>query len=108
MPDVNMKDLMNKAQEIQGQMQEAQKAITAIEVVGESGKGAHSVKVYLRGDHVTLRTEISPVLLSEDEEILEDLITAAFNDAHKKIEEQTRAKMSDFMKVKLPEDFNTE
>jgi nucleoid-associated protein EbfC len=101
MPD--MKELMEKAKEMQGQMQKAQQEITAIKVTGESGGGM--VKVQLNGAHRALRVEISPTLLDEDEqETLEDLIAAAINSASDKIEESTKQKMTDIAKdMKLPE-----
>ncbi|MEC8898060.1 MAG: YbaB/EbfC family nucleoid-associated protein, partial [Pseudomonadota bacterium] len=71
----NMGDLMKKAQQMQEQMQKAQEEIAKAEVTGESGAGL--VKVTMNGRHDVRKVDIDPSLLSEDKEILEDLLAAA-------------------------------
>jgi len=102
----NMKELMEKAKEMQQQMQEAQKEILSINVEGVAGGGM--VKINMNGAHQIppAGVKISPTLMEEDEEMLGDLIAAAINDASKKIEEVTKEKMTSMAKdMKLPEDF---
>ena len=88
----NMGDLMKKAQQMQEQMQKAQEEIAKAEVTGESGAGL--VKVTMNGRHDVKKVEIDPSLLSEDKEILEDLLAAAVNDAVRKVEQNSQDKMS--------------
>ena len=100
--DVN--ELMSKAKDMQEQMQTAQKEIAEIKVVGQAGGGL--VKVTMNGAHYLEKTEVSPTVMSEDEEYLEDLVTAAVNDAVKKIEEGTKGKMMEIAKgFQMPEGF---
>lgn len=77
-------NLMKQAQQLQAKMAEMEKQIEAMEVTGESGAGM--VKVTLNG-HNELRTlKIDPsVVDGSDVEMLEDLITAGFNDAKNKV-----------------------
>ena len=82
--------LMKKAQEMQVNMQKAQDEVAKIEVEGESGAGM--VKVIMTGKHDLKKVIIEPSMM-DDKEMLEDLIAAAVNDATRKIEEQTTAKM---------------
>jgi nucleoid-associated protein EbfC len=81
-------DLMKQAQQLQEQMQKAQEQLAAAEVVGEAGAGL--VKVTMTGRHDVRRVTIDPSLLSEDKEILEDLLAAAVNDAVRRVEEKNR------------------
>ena len=97
-------DLMAKAQDMQNQMKDIQSQISAIEVTGESGGGL--VKVTMNGSHYVTRVEISPTLMGEEEDMLEDLVAAAFNDAANKIEKATKDAMSNLAKnINLPEGF---
>ncbi len=99
-PDMN--ELMKKAKEMQDQMQQAQKQIASIEVIGQSGNGL--VKVYMRGDHYANKVEVSDTLMKEDREMAEELFCAAINDAVKKLEEETRTRMMDLAKnFQMPE-----
>lgn len=84
--------LMKQAQEMQEKMQQAQDDVANIEVNGESGAGL--VKVTMTGRHDVKRIEIADDLLSEDKEILEDLIAAAVNDAVRKVETESKEKMA--------------
>ena len=84
--------LMKQAQEVQANMQKAQESIGSIEVNGESGAGM--VKVVMSGRHEVRRVEIDPELLSEDKEMLEDLVAAAINDAVHRVDEVVKETMA--------------
>jgi hypothetical protein len=73
-------------------MAKAQAEIATIEVIGESGGGM--VKVTMTGKHEVKRVQIEPAVVSEDREMLEDLIAAATNDAVHKVEARTQEKMA--------------
>ena len=88
----NINNLMKQAQAMQANMQKAQAEIANIEVIGESGGGM--VKVTMSGKHEVKRVQIEPSVVSEDREMLEDLVAAAMNDAVHKVEAATTAKMS--------------
>jgi hypothetical protein len=88
-------NLMRQAQQMQENMQKAQAELAGIEVTGESGAGM--VKVTLNGRHEAKKVSIEPKLLGEDKDLLEDLLTAAFNDAVRKIAARTQEKYSGLM-----------
>ena len=84
--------LMKQAQAMQENMKQAQDAIAAMEVEGEAGGGM--VKVVMTGRHDIKRVSIAPTLLSEDKDMLEDLVAAAMNDAVRKVEAASQQKMA--------------
>jgi nucleoid-associated protein EbfC len=84
--------LMKQAQTMQENMKLAQEAIAAMEVEGEAGGGM--VKIVMTGRHDVKRVTISPTLLSEDKDMLEDLVAAALNDAVRKVEAASQQKMA--------------
>ena len=88
-------NLMRQAQQMQENMQKAQAELAEIEVTGESGAGM--VKVTLNGRHEAKSVVIEPKLLGEDKDMLEDLLTSAFNDAVRKIAARTQEKYSGLM-----------
>jgi nucleoid-associated protein EbfC len=88
----NMGELMKQAQKMQEKMQKQQEALASQEVTGESGAGM--VRVVMNGRHDVRKVTLDPSLLSEDKELLEDLLAAAVNDAVRKIEEHNRNAMS--------------
>lgn len=92
-----MKDLMKmmkQAQEIQGRMQKMQEDLQALEVAGQSGAGM--VKVTLNGKGEMRSVRIDPSLMKPGEnEMLEDLLLAAFQDARTKVDAEMQAKMQE-------------
>ena len=88
-------NLMRQAQQMQENMQKAQAELADIEVTGESGAGM--VKVTLNGRHEAKKVAIEPKLLGEDKDMLEDLLTAAINDAVRKVAARTQEKYSGLM-----------
>jgi len=87
----NMNELMKQAQAMQEKMQKMQDDVAKLEVTGESGAGL--VKITMNGRHDVRGVVIDSTLLSEDKEILEDLIAAAINDAVRKVEINTQEQM---------------
>ncbi|MBC7984751.1 MAG: YbaB/EbfC family nucleoid-associated protein [Candidatus Obscuribacterales bacterium] len=88
-------NMMKQAQQLQANMQRAQAEIANLEVTGESGGGM--VKVLVNGKHEAKRVQIDKSLMSDDKEMLEDLIAAAINDSVRKLEQATQEKMSSAM-----------
>jgi DNA-binding YbaB/EbfC family protein len=87
----NIAGLMQQAQKMQQEMQKAQEELARMEVTGEAGGGL--VKVTMTGKHAVRRVEIDPSLL-DDKEMLEDIVTAAVNDAVNRIASTTQERMS--------------
>ncbi|WP_406016848.1 YbaB/EbfC family nucleoid-associated protein [Succinivibrio sp.] len=88
----NMGNMMKQAQMMQERLQKAQDDIAKMEVTGESGAGM--VKITITGNHEVRRVEIDDSIFGDDKEICEDLLAAAYNDAHRRIEEQSKEKLS--------------
>jgi nucleoid-associated protein EbfC len=86
--------LMKQAQQMQQNMQKAQAELAVVEVEGLAGSGM--VKVIMTCAHEVRQVMLDDSLLSDDKEILEDLIILAFNDAMKKAETLTQQRMSGF------------
>ncbi len=104
----NLNQIMQQAQAMQKKMQEAQKELSQLEIIGKAGAEPDIVKVYKKGN-LFYRIEIADSLLTEDKEILEDMLVAAANDAINKFEGASRDKMSKLTAgMGLPADFNLE
>lgn len=88
----NIAGLMQQAQKMQQEMQQAQEELANMIVTGEAAAGL--VKVTMTGKHAVTRVEIDPSLL-DDKEMLEDIVTAAINDAVNRIASTTAERMSD-------------
>lgn len=84
--------LMKQAQKMQEDMQKAQEEMASLTVTGESGAGM--VRITMTCKHQLRSIEIDDSLVGDDKEMLEDLITAAFNDAVRKVETTTQEKFS--------------
>lgn len=96
-----MGNMMKQAQMMQANMQKAQEELANVEVEGSASNGL--VKVTM-----TCRNEIKRVNIDDsvmdDRETLEDLLVVALQDATKKAEETSSARMSSLMPagMKLP------
>ncbi len=87
-----MGNIMKQAQQMQERMQQAQKELAEMEVVGQSGAGL--VKVTMTCNHNVRRVEIDESLMEDDKDMIEDLIAAAINDAAQRVEATSKEKMS--------------
>ncbi|MDP2786209.1 MAG: YbaB/EbfC family nucleoid-associated protein [Sulfurimicrobium sp.] len=86
--------LMKQAQQMQDNMKKMQEQLATVEVEGQAGAGM--VKVTMTCRHDVKRVSIDDSLMSEDKEMLEDLLAAAVNDAVRRVEQTTQEKMSGF------------
>ncbi len=84
--------ILDKAKELEQKMKESQEKIKNISVDGISG--TESVKVTLNGNGEMINIYISPETLKEDKTIIEDLITAAHNNAKEKLKIKTSEEIS--------------
>jgi len=83
----NMQSMMKQAQQMQQKLQEQ---IAAIRVEASAGGGMVSVK--MDGQKNVLAVKIDPEVAG-DVEMLQDMVMAAFNEAAKKVDEESQAKM---------------
>ena len=87
-----MAGLMRQAQQMQENLKKAQDALADLLVEGAAG--GNLVKVTMTCRHDVKRVEIDPSLLTEDKDMLEDLVAAAFNDALRKAEATSQERMA--------------
>lgn len=84
--------MLKQLEKLQNQMMQAQEALGSELVTGTAGGGA--VSVTLNGHREMKGIQIAPEVVDpQDVTMLQDLIMAAYNDAAKKAEELTAAKM---------------
>ena len=100
----NLGNLMKEAQKMQQRMQEAQEQLSQLIVAGEAGGGM--LKIEMNGRHDITKVKVSPSLMEEDVEMMEDLIAAAVNDAVRKVEKASKEKISQLTAgLNIPTDF---
>ena len=86
---MNIQQMMKQAQQMQEQLQ---KQMQALRVEGNAGGGM--VTVTINGAKQIQSLKIDPEVVSkEDVGMLQDLIVAAVNDAHRKADEEMAQKM---------------
>jgi len=88
-------NLMRQAQQMQANLAKAQEELARMQVTGEAGGGM--VKVEMNGKHEVSRVTIDPSVAGDDREMLEDLVTAAINDAVRKVEATSQQRLSGLM-----------
>lgn len=106
----SMEEMMKAAQQaaetIQKQMGDAQVALDSIEVEGKAGGGLVSVRCTAKGRMLGVNIDES-LMKAEEKAILEDLITAAFNDARTKADQKANEEMQKIQGgMGLPPGFN--
>ena len=97
-------DMLSKAKAMQEKMKEAQDQIKKIEVEGEAG--GNLVKVILSGDYELKSIIISDEAKKESQEIINDLIIAAYNNAKENLKKKSAEELSKVTGgISLPLDF---
>jgi DNA-binding YbaB/EbfC family protein len=86
----NIAQLMQQAQKMQENMQRAQEELASLEVTGNAGGGM--VSVTITGRMECRKVRIDPSVMG-DPEMVEDLVTAAFNDAVNKANAASQERM---------------
>jgi len=100
----NFSDMLSKAKAMQDKMKEAQEQIKKIEAEGEAG--GNLVKVILTGDYELKSIIISEEAKKENQEIINDLIIAAYNNAKANIKKKSAEELSKVTGgLNLPPDF---
>jgi nucleoid-associated protein EbfC len=88
----NFTDMLSKAKAMQEKMKEAQEHIKKIEVEGKAG--GNLVKVILTGDYELKSIFISDEAKKEEQEIINDLIKAAYNNAKENLKKKSSEELS--------------
>ena len=100
----NFSDMLSKAKAMQEKMKEAQDLIKKIEVEGMSG--GNLVKVILTGDYEIKSIQITEAAKKENQEIINDLIIAAYNSAKENLKKRSAEELSKVTGgLNLPSDF---
>ena len=100
----NFTDMLSKAKDMQDKMKEVQEQIKRIEVEGQAGGGL--VKVVLTGDYELKLILISDEAKKEEQEIINDLIKAAYNNAKDNLKKKSVEELSKVTGgLNLPLDF---
>jgi nucleoid-associated protein EbfC len=96
---MNIQQMMKQAQEMQERMQ---KQMAELRVEATAGGGM--VSVVLSGNKQLLSLKLDPEVVSKDDvEMLQDLIVAAINDAHRKVDEAMSQQLGGMMGgLKIP------
>ena len=96
---MNIMDMMRQAKEMQDRLQ---KQMAEVRVEATAGGGM--VTVVMNGAKQVHSLAIDPAIVSKDDvEMLQDMIVAALNDAHRKVDEKLTQSMSGLMGgLKIP------
>jgi DNA-binding YbaB/EbfC family protein len=91
--------MMQQAQQMQERLQ---KQMVDMRIEGKAGGGM--VTVVVNGNKQLFSLKLDPEVVSKDDvEMLQDLILAAVNDAHRKVDEQLASQMQGMMGgLKIP------
>ena len=100
----NFSDMLSKAKAMQDKMKEVQEKIKKIEAEGEAG--GNLVKVILTGDYELKSIKINETEKKESQEIINDLIIAAYNNAKENLKKKSADELSKVTGgLNLPPDF---
>ena len=100
----NFSDMLSKAKAMQEEMKKAQDQIKKIEVEGVSG--GNLVKVILTGDYELKSIEIAEAAKKENQDVINDLIIAAYNSAKENLKKKSAEELSKVTgDLNLPLDF---
>ena len=97
-------DMLSKAKDMQDKMKDVQEKIRKVEIEGQAG--GNLVKVILTGDYELKSIIISEEAKKEDQEIINDLIKAAYNNAKENLKKKSSEELSKVTGgLNLPIDF---
>ena len=96
-----MGNMLKQVQKMQEDMKKKEQELAEKEFVGKAG--GDLAEVTLDGHKNCKKVKLDPSLMSEDKEVVEDLIAAAFNDACRKVDSAKESSMGDLTAgLKLP------
>ena len=100
----NFSDMLSKAKAMQEKMKDVQDQIKKIEVEGVSG--GNLVKVVLTGEYEIKSIQVTESAKNESQEIINDLIKAAYNNAKENLKKKSSEELSKITGgLNLPIDF---
>lgn len=88
----NLDDILNMAKNVQDELEKAQANLDTIEVEGVSGGGLVKVRASAKGRIIGVDIDES-LLQPSEKQMVEDLVTAALNDARGKADAASNAEM---------------
>ncbi len=89
----NLSEMMEKARNVQQEVEKIKAQSANIIVVGQAGGGMVSVK--MNGNYQAMEVKISPELIQEkDAEMIQALVVAAINNATKELAEKLKDELS--------------
>ncbi|MCB1214625.1 MAG: YbaB/EbfC family nucleoid-associated protein [Deltaproteobacteria bacterium] len=99
---MNLQQMMKQAQKMQKELAKKQEELAAKTFEASSGGGM--VTALVNGKHEVLSLKIDPEVVSTDEvEMLQDLIVAAINEAHRRAGEELQGELQGMMGgMKIP------
>jgi nucleoid-associated protein EbfC len=100
---VNITEIMKQAQQLKQMQERLQQDMAALRIEASAGGGM--VSVVVSGDKQLVKLTIDPEVVSKDDvTMLQDLIIAAVNDAHRKVDDELKNKMGGMLPpgFKLP------
>lgn len=107
MAEPNFNQLLKAAKEMQENMSKAHQELSSMEVTGQAGTDDIMVTITMNGRYNIKKTMISDGAMAEGKEIIEDLVTAAFNSAVQAVERASQEKLAKITKgMGMPQDFN--
>ena len=90
---MNIQQIMKQAQQMQRKLQENQAILEKKKFEGNASNGY--VKIVMMGTGLVKSININEELINKEEkDVLEDLLVVAFNDARKKLDEETNSSMN--------------
>jgi DNA-binding YbaB/EbfC family protein len=90
----NLGQIMKQMQQLQSKANEVQAKLAETEITGAAGGGAVQITLNGKGDMRRVKIDPSAISGPGEVEMLEDLITAAFNDAKVKVEAFSQQEMA--------------
>ncbi|UCH62618.1 MAG: YbaB/EbfC family nucleoid-associated protein [Fidelibacterota bacterium] len=87
-----MTGLLQQAKRVQEKIEEIQDELAALRIEGQAGGGM--VTAVVNGQQELINVKIDPKLITEDVEMVEDLVVAAVRQAMEKSREESQQKMN--------------
>ena len=88
----SLDEIMKMAEAAQQQLAQAQENLDKVEVEGVSGGGLVKIRATAKGRILSVSIDDS-LIVPADKQMLEDLVTAAFNDARTKADQASNEEM---------------
>ena|SRR5688572_10096852 len=104
MTDFDIGAIMQQAKQMQERVEQMQAELENVVVEGSAGAGM--VKVKATATQRITSIEIDPAVMSEDREMLQDLVTAAVNNALEKAREKAGEQAQQRLGAMLPPGMN--